>query len=69
MYTLMVSQQIFDVFGRIISCQLIPNSERPGTHRGYGFIEYSTVEEARLAIETMNDFPVAGNTLAQHVDP
>lgn len=56
-------KQIFDVFGKIISCQLIPSNERPGTHRGYGFIEYSTIEEARLAIETMNDFPVAGKVL------
>lgn len=56
-------QEIFDVFGTIISCQLIPSNERPGTHRGYGFIEYSKFEEAKLAIETMNDFPVAGTSL------
>lgn len=56
-------KQIFDVFGTIISCQLIPSNERPGTHRGYGFIEYSKFEEAKLAIETMNDFPVAGKIL------
>ena len=56
-------KQIFDVFGKILSCQLIPSNERPGTHRGYGFIEYSSVDEARLAIETMNDFSVAGKVL------
>eukprot|EP01068_Selenidium_serpulae_P009353 Selendium_serpulae@DN5208_c0_g1_i2.p1 len=56
-------KQIFQVFGSIISCQLIPSNERPGTHRGYGFIEYQTVEEARLAIATMNGFEVSGKQL------
>lgn len=59
----MLLQQIFDVFGTILSCQLIPSNERPGTHRGYGFIEYAAFDQAKLAIETMNDFQVAGRMI------
>eukprot|EP00923_Selenidium_pygospionis_P051687 GHVN01089638.1.p2 GENE.GHVN01089638.1~~GHVN01089638.1.p2 ORF type:complete len:531 (+),score=55.99 GHVN01089638.1:4403-5995(+) len=56
-------KQIFQVFGTIISCQLIPSNERPGTHRGYGFIEYQTVAQAKMAIDTMNGFSVSGKQL------
>lgn len=60
-------RQIFKAFGVIVSCQLIPSVEKPGTHRGYGFIEYSTAEQARLAIDTMNGFEVGGKQLKVNV--
>ena len=53
-------QQIFQVFGAITSCNLTPSTEKPGTHRGYGFIEYETSPQAALAVQTMNGFEVAG---------
>eukprot|EP00915_Cephaloidophora_sp_WS-2016_P001957 GHVH01002650.1.p1 GENE.GHVH01002650.1~~GHVH01002650.1.p1 ORF type:complete len:527 (+),score=58.16 GHVH01002650.1:73-1581(+) len=56
-------RKIFAVFGTILSCQLIPSAENPGTHRGYGFLEFSTNAEAKSAIETMNGFEVQGKQL------
>lgn len=56
-------RKIFEVFGPVISCQLIPSQEKAGTHRGYGFVEFSKGEQAELAIEIMNGFAVAGKTL------
>eukprot|EP00918_Siedleckia_nematoides_P041425 GHVU01090009.1.p1 GENE.GHVU01090009.1~~GHVU01090009.1.p1 ORF type:complete len:318 (-),score=69.58 GHVU01090009.1:84-1037(-) len=56
-------KSIFQAFGPILNCQLIPSNERPGTHRGYGFIEFATSDQAKLAIETMNGFEVSGKQL------
>eukprot|EP00922_Rhytidocystis_sp_ex-Travisia-forbesii_P061053 GHVS01090546.1.p1 GENE.GHVS01090546.1~~GHVS01090546.1.p1 ORF type:complete len:589 (+),score=135.07 GHVS01090546.1:419-2185(+) len=56
-------KQIFQVFGEILTCQLMPSVDVPGTHRGYGFIEFRTAEQSKLAIETMNGFEVAGKQL------
>ncbi|EPR61620.1 RNA recognition motif-containing protein [Toxoplasma gondii ME49] len=56
-------KKIFVVFGPILSCQLLPSQENPQQHRGYGFIEYATADAAKLAIETMNGFEVAGKQL------
>ncbi|KAF7456178.1 RNA recognition motif-containing protein [Cryptosporidium felis] len=60
-------RHIFKAFGVILSCQLIPSIEKPGTHRGYGFIEFSTADQAKLAIETMNGFEVGGKQLKVNV--
>lgn len=56
-------KKIFVVFGPIMSCQLLPSQDNPQQHRGYGFIEYATADAAKLAIETMNGFEVAGKQL------
>ncbi|KAJ1606350.1 Ro ribonucleoprotein-binding protein 1 [Cryptosporidium canis] len=60
-------RHIFKAFGVILSCQLIPSIEKPGTHRGYGFIEFGTADQAKLAIETMNGFEVGGKQLKVNV--
>ncbi|KAF8817938.1 Rna recognition motif-containing protein, partial [Cardiosporidium cionae] len=52
-------EKIFNVFGKILSCYLLPNNENPGTHRGYGFIDFTEPSHAKLAIDTMNGFKVA----------
>lgn len=56
-------QKIFVCFGPILNCQLLPSQENPQQHRGYGFIEFSSADAAKLAIETMNGFPVVGKQL------
>jgi len=56
-------KEIFQAFGQILSCQLIPSQEKPGTHRGYGFIEFGTMQSAQNAINTMNGFEVGGKQL------
>eukprot|EP01138_Halocafeteria_seosinensis_P011183 gb/GECG01011422.1/.p1 GENE.gb/GECG01011422.1/~~gb/GECG01011422.1/.p1 ORF type:complete len:487 (+),score=89.35 gb/GECG01011422.1/:1-1461(+) len=59
-------QQIFEPFGRIVSCNMLPPLEttQPGQqHRGYGFIEFDNEESANSAIQTMNGFNIAGRML------
>lgn len=56
-------KQIFEVFGTIVSCQLMHAQDGSTEHRGYGFLEYSTPAQSKLAIDTMNGFEVAGKQL------
>eukprot|EP00771_Trimastix_marina_P000372 gnl/Trimastix_PCT/1391.p1 GENE.gnl/Trimastix_PCT/1391~~gnl/Trimastix_PCT/1391.p1 ORF type:complete len:361 (-),score=69.11 gnl/Trimastix_PCT/1391:11-1093(-) len=53
---------VFEPFGPIRSCQLMPNPET-GRHKGFGFIEFETVEQANNAIRAMNGFQLGGRTL------
>jgi len=54
---------LFASFGPVRSCQLVVNNERPGGHRGYGFIEYFLPQSADAAVKSMNGFPLAGRLL------
>ena len=59
-------QQIFEPFGRIVSCNMLPPLEtsQPGQkHRGYGFLEFDNEESANTAIQTMNGFSISGRAL------
>ncbi|GJP63912.1 hypothetical protein CLOP_g20945 [Closterium sp. NIES-67] len=53
---------IFQAFGTIKSCQLIPNPDT-GKHKGYGFVEFETEEAAKGAIQCMNGFQLGGRQL------
>lgn len=53
---------IFQAFGKILSCQLIPNPET-GKHKGYGFVEFETEDAAKGAIQCMNGFSLGGRQL------
>ncbi|CAI5959925.1 unnamed protein product [Closterium sp. NIES-64] len=53
---------IFQAFGPIKSCQLIPNPDT-GKHKGYGFVEFETEEAAKGAIQCMNGFQLGGRQL------
>jgi len=55
-------QQVFEAFGKITSCQLIPNPET-GLHKGYGFIEYEEEKSAQEAIDSMNGFELCGRAI------
>uniref|UniRef100_A0A7S2TJH3 RRM domain-containing protein n=2 Tax=Lotharella oceanica TaxID=641309 RepID=A0A7S2TJH3_9EUKA len=55
-------QRVFEAFGKVLSCQLIPNSET-GLHKGYGFIEFEDEKSATEAIENMNGFELCGRPL------
>eukprot|EP00299_Pterocystis_sp_00344_P018157 c9070_g1_i1.p1 GENE.c9070_g1_i1~~c9070_g1_i1.p1 ORF type:complete len:340 (-),score=83.38 c9070_g1_i1:33-1052(-) len=52
----------FSGFGTIKSCQLI-RDPATGKHKGYGFIEFETVQSATNAMAQMNNFELAGRRL------
>ena len=52
----------FEEFGSIVSCKLIKDAET-GRSRGFGFIEYSSEDEAEAAVEKMNNEEVQGKKL------
>ncbi|XP_054917185.1 poly(U)-binding-splicing factor PUF60 isoform X10 [Dermacentor andersoni] len=54
--------RVFEAFGKIRSCKLIPSST-PGKHKEYGFIEYETNVGANEAIASMNLFDLGGQYL------
>ena len=56
-------KQIFESFGTILSCEMVASVEKPGTHRGYGFIEFASEEAAVGAIAGMDGFSLAGKPL------
>ncbi|CAF4873769.1 unnamed protein product [Rotaria sp. Silwood1] len=55
-------QSVFEAFGKIKSCTV---AKDPATnkHKGYGFIEYETVQAAQDAINSMNLFDLGGQYL------
>ena len=46
--------QAFESFGEIKQCDLPPLYGEPGRNRGYGFVTFTEVNEAKLAILQMN---------------
>eukprot|EP01083_Nonionella_stella_P240057 839516_1 len=55
-------KQVFEAFGQVLSCQLIPNPET-GQHKGYGFVEFANEQSARDAVNNMNGFELCGRQL------
>ena len=55
-------KSVFEAFGKIKSCELAP-SPTQGRHRGYGFIEYDTIQSCQDAISSMNQFDLGGKLL------
>lgn len=55
-------QSVFEAFGAIKSCGLI-RDPATGKHKGYGFIEYETLQSAHDAIASMNSFDLGGQLL------
>ena len=55
-------QSVFEAFGKIKSCKLA-QSQYPGRHKGYGFIDYETDQAASDAIASMNLFDLGGQYL------
>ena len=54
---------VFEAFGPIRSCQLVPEPTRPGRHKGYGFIEYNNAQSSEDAVSSMNLFDLGGQFL------
>lgn len=55
-------KSVFEAFGSIVFCKLAPGSS-PASHKGYGFIEYSTNQAALESIASMNLFDLGGQLL------
>jgi len=54
--------QLFSAHGQIVSAKLITDMET-GRSRGFGFVEMSTEDEAKAAIEKMNKAKVGSREL------
>ncbi|XP_074114980.1 poly(U)-binding-splicing factor hfp isoform X2 [Cotesia typhae] len=55
-------KSVFEAFGPITYCKLAQGSS-PHRHKGYGFIEYETMQSAFEAIASMNLFDLGGQYL------
>ncbi|XP_023289261.1 poly(U)-binding-splicing factor half pint isoform X4 [Orussus abietinus] len=55
-------KSVFEAFGPITYCKLAQGSS-PHRHKGYGFIEYETMQSALEAITSMNLFDLGGQYL------
>ena len=53
---------MFEAFGSIKSCELAPTVIE-GRHKGFGFIEYDTLQSCLDAINSMNQFDLGGQYL------
>lgn len=55
-------RSVFEAFGTIKYCKLA-QGPAPNKHKGYGFIEYETLQSALEAIASMNLFDLGGQYL------
>ena len=53
---------MFEAFGKIKKIELAPDSA-PGSHRGWGYIDYEAHKSAADAIASMNLFDLGGKFL------
>ncbi|RUS78255.1 hypothetical protein EGW08_013994, partial [Elysia chlorotica] len=56
-------KSVFEAFGKITSCELAADPTKQGKHKGYGFIEYETLQAALDAVTSMNLFDLGGQYL------
>jgi len=55
-------EELFKEFGTIVSAAVITDRET-GRSKGFGFVEYSSDEEAKAAIAALNDKEVRGRRI------
>jgi cold-inducible RNA-binding protein len=58
--------QLSDLFascGTVVSAKVILDREQNNRSKGFGFVEMSTEEEAKKAVDTMNGKEVDGRTI------
>ncbi|KAL8613295.1 hypothetical protein ACOMHN_052535 [Nucella lapillus] len=56
-------KSVFEAFGKIKYCRLAQDPARPGKHKGYGFIEYDSIQAQVDAVTSMNLFDLGGQYL------
>ncbi|MEW5944991.1 MAG: RNA-binding protein [bacterium] len=55
-------EQLFSKHGTVLSADVI-SDRNTGRSRGFGFVEMGTDEEARAAIEALNETELSGRTI------
>jgi RNA recognition motif-containing protein len=59
-------KQTFDPFGEIVSASIILDRET-GNSRGFGFVEYTSSQDAQRAMESLDGTELQGRNLAVNV--
>jgi len=54
---------VFQAFGMVRSCELLPSTTQPELHCGTGIVEFATETSAKEATKTMHGFVLAGSAL------
>jgi hypothetical protein len=54
--------QLFSVIGTVSKCILVPNFYN-GKHRGFGFVEYESSYNSKIAIDKLNNFNLMGRRI------
>jgi len=55
-------QKIFAPYGEIVSCKVVMD-HKTGTSKGYGFVKFKREEQAKLAVEKLDQFHIGGKVL------
>ena len=55
-------QEVFEQFGEVVSVKIIKDRET-GRSKGFGFVEFSSEEEAERAMQEANEMEVGGRKL------
>ncbi|KAH7729384.1 Rnp [Aphelenchoides avenae] len=55
-------RNVFEAFGKITKCQLAKQPYGRG-HRGFGYLEFTTAQAVKEAIDGMNNFDIGGQYL------
>lgn len=56
-------KQMFEAFGRVISCSLVRDVGDPENHIGYGFVEFESPESMEEAIKAMDNYDLGGKSI------
>ena len=59
---------LFANYGQVNSCKIIMDRDT-GRSKGYGFVEMENDDEARVAIEELNEFEFEGQTIVVKESP
>ncbi|SIO73123.1 NOP15, nucleolar protein 15 [Babesia microti strain RI] len=58
-------RKYFEQFG-VVNCVHMPKSAKTGNYKGYGFVEFASVETAKIAAGAMDKYIIDGRIL--HVE-
>lgn len=59
--------ETFKMFGEVVSLRVVEDENKPGSTRGYAFVQYKTPEAAKKAIEQMNGNVIKGDELTVEI--
>lgn len=59
--------ETFKMFGEVVSLRVVEDENKPGTTRGYAFVQYKHASAAKKAIEQMNGNSIKGDELTVEI--